>query len=243
MDQYIDKGRAQTQAYKTRRARAAKDAGVPELFSFIDHFPLYCGTQTLARVLAVYEIFKRCQQVPGHIVEFGCFKGGNLMLMAKLLQMFQPATCKSVFGFDSFEGLQDFSREDAAANRPDRVGTYKGNYEELKRWIKVYDLESVVYLVKGNALNTIPAFEKEHPDILFSLAYIDFDLYGPCKEALRFVHQRLCPGGIIAFDEALLHNWPGEGQVMAEFLREHPGEYESACMPFAKQPTAFLIRK
>lgn len=243
MTVYRDKGQKATADFKKKRAKQAANSGFPELFQFIDHFPLYAGPLTLARFLAIYEIFKKCAHVPGHIVEFGCFKGGNLMFLAKLCQLLQPASCKSIFGFDSFEGLRDFRSEDAVRGAQNRAGSYKGDCEELEKWIKVYDLEQVIYLVKGNALKTIPVFEKENPHIMFSMAYVDFDLYGPCKAALQFVHHRLSPGGIIVFDEALMHNWPGEGQILAEFIEQHRGEYDAGSIPFTKQPTAFLVRR
>ena len=185
---------------------------------------------------------KQCINVPGHIVEFGCWKGANLMFMAKVLQLLQPNTFKHIYGFDSFEGLQTFSSEDKGTAA--LSGQYKGNEEVLRRMIELYGMNEWVHLIKGNALDTIAQFEKENPHLMFSLAYIDFDLYEPCKTALEYVGHHLFSGGIIAFDEALTNYWPGEGIALIEFLNGcGAGKYSILNVLFARQPTVYLIKQ
>lgn len=167
---------------------------MPNLYDVIDQFPLYCGVNTLGKALAVYEIFKKTLNVPGHLVEFGCYKGSNLLLIGKLLQLLQPNTYKYLWGFDSFEGLKTFSEEDGYADGEMPLGAYQGDEKTLRAMLDLYDVNDFVSLVKGDAMDTIPEFEKSHPHVMFSFAYIDFDLYKPCEEALRFLHERLSPG-------------------------------------------------
>ena len=93
-------------------ARKALQAqmGFPEdLWDIVDHFSLYIGVQTLETRLATFEILKRCVDVPGHILELGCWKSAGLLFLAKALQILQPNTHKHVYGFDAFEGLRTFS--------------------------------------------------------------------------------------------------------------------------------------
>lgn len=230
-------------AYLARRNELAKNINLPTLWPIVDHFGLYAGVQTLGTRLAVFEIMKQCLHIPGHIVEFGCWNGSNLLFMAKVLQLLQPNTYKYLYGFDSFEGLQTFSKTDAC-NVNDLLGKYKGNEEVLRAMISFFDMDEWVHLIKGNALETIPQFEKDLPYLMFSLAYIDFDLYEPCKVALEYVGKRIAPGGIIVFDEALTRSWPGEGKALVEFLAEKgAGEYTMHNITFARQPTAFLIKR
>ena len=49
-----------------------------------NHFGLYSGIQTIGWALIIYEILKKAIEIPGDIVEFGCWKGNNLLFMAKL---------------------------------------------------------------------------------------------------------------------------------------------------------------
>ena len=164
------------------------------------------------------------------------------MFIANVLQLLQPNTYKHIYGFDSFEGLQTFSSEDGESRG--LLGKYKGNEELLRKVIDFFEMEEWVHLVKGNALETIPQFEKDFPYLMFSLAYIDFDLYEPCRVALEYVGRRIAPGGIIVFDEALTHFWPGEGKALIEFLAgKSAGEYAMHNITFARQPALYLIKK
>jgi len=243
MDKLInEKFHKKDELYRQKRKELVAKLEMPELWSVVDQFGLYAGIQTIGTRLAVYEILKECINVPGHLVEFGSWKGANLLFMAKVLQLLQPNTHKHIFSFDSFEGLQTFSEEDG--NSTVLKGSYKGNEDVLRTMIDFFEFEEWIHLVKGDALETIPQFEKENPHIMFSFVYLDFDLYKPTKVALEFVSKRLSPGGIIAFDQALTNTWPGEGQAMLEFLSEQgAGTYEMKNISFARQPTAYLIKK
>ena len=212
------------ESYLTRRQQFADNLGVPNLFDLMDQFGLYAGAQTLAARLQTYEVLKASIRIPGHIVEFGVWHGSNLLFMSKLLCLLQPNTSKLVFGFDNFSGLPEAHPIDGAVARS-LAGKYKGNEEVLRAAINLYNLEEWVHLVKGDATQTIPAFEAFFPEAMVSLAWIDFDLYEPCKVALEFLARRLSIGGIIVFDEAISQIWPGETVAMLEFLENSGGAY------------------
>jgi len=241
-EKITEKFQPDDQIYLSKRHALSENLNLPDLWQIIDHFDLYAGIQTLGHRLAVFEIMKQCINVPGHIVEFGCWNGANLMFMAKVLQLLQPNTYKYVYGFDSFEGLQTFTSEDGDTSGCS--GKYKGNEEVLRTIIDFFGMGEWVYIIKGDALETIPQFEKDYQHIMFSLAYIDFDLYEPCRVALEYVGKRIAPGGIIAFDEALTNFWPGEGKALVEFLTgAGAGEYAMHNISFARQPTVYLVKK
>ena len=235
----MEKFIAQDKAYLAGRKEAAAAIGKPDLFETIDQFGLYCGTQTLAKCLAVYELVKQSLPIPGDIVEFGCWHGSNLMTMAKCLKLLQPYSIKEVYGFDSFEGLATFDKKDSMESAP-YIGSYKGNEGTLRTFITVYDMERWVHLVKGNALQTIDQFAVENPQVMLSLSYIDFDLYAPCIKALEFTDERLSVGGLIVLDEALSKNWKGEGIALREFLDSRHGNYSMESIGFTRQPTIIL---
>lgn len=244
MQPQTDKFTRSDKVYLTARKELAGKIGFPDLWETIDQLGLFAGVQTMARTLAVYETVKRILHLPGHIAEFGVYKGANLLLLAKLLQILQPNTMKYVYGFDSFEGLQVFSPQDRLEHEMDAVkGLYQGDETLLRRMISFYEMQDWVFLVKGDVLATIPDFARENPHAMFSLVYVDLDIYLPCKAILEFAHERLLPGGIIAFDEALTNSWKGEGQALQEFLMRHPGEYTSEGVAFSRQPTVLLCKK
>ena len=230
------------QLYLSRRQEFANNIGSPNLFKYIDQFGLYAGEQTLASHLISYEWLKLTIDVPGHIIEFGTWHGRNLLLMAKLLRLMQPSTSKLVFGFDNFQGLPMPVLEDGDYAK-ETIGKYKGEEQILKEAIKLYELEDWVHLVIGDANETIPMFEQEFQETLVSLAWIDFDLYLPCKTALNFLLKRLSPGGIIVFDEAVSMNWPGETTALLEFIEESGSKFRMQANTLGRQPVLTLIKE
>jgi hypothetical protein len=193
-----DKFTSEDKEYLNKRKKVAEDLGKPEMYELIDHFPLYCGIMTLSKCLAISEIVRKILNLPGHIIEFGCHKGSNLMLISKLIQLFQPHQYKYVYGFESFEGLQTFSNKDDVSEK--LRGRYSGSKRIIEKMIDLYDMNDYVHIIEGDAIETIPKFEKDNPHLLFSLAYLDFDLYEPTIKALRFIKNRIVSGGLIAFD-------------------------------------------
>ncbi len=226
--------------YLKERKKFSQEMGKQEIFEVADHFGLYSGSQSIGRALFIYEILKKSKDIPGDIIEFGCWKGSNLLYMAKVLSLLQPNSIKRVYGFDSFEGLKTFADEDGENMKDEFQSKYKGNEATIRRAIEVYEMDSWVSLIIGNALETIDKFEEEHKHLMISLAYIDFDLYKPCLKALEFTHRNLSVGGYIILDEALMLEWVGEGQALKEFLSKREGQYQMIANDLSKQPTVVL---
>src|SRR5260221_712974 len=72
----------------------------------LENFAKYVPRQSLARLLARYEIFKLIHEVQGSIVECGVMFGGGLMAFANLSVILEPYNFqRRVIGFDTFEGF------------------------------------------------------------------------------------------------------------------------------------------
>jgi len=132
------------------------------------------------------------------ICEFGVFTGSTINHLARL-------TSKSIFGFDSFEGLPE-----AWSHR-----VPKGHFA-LK---KPPAVRHNVTLVKGWFNDTLPPFLKINPGMVAFL-HIDCDLYSSTKTVFDLLEPRLAPGTVIAFDEYF--NYPqweeGEFKAFDEFI-------------------------
>lgn len=225
------------------RIAFANSINAADLYEYIDQFSIYAGPQTIANKLFMYELLKRTLNIPGHIVEFGVWKGANISFMAKILREMQPNSHKKIIGFDNFEGLPKPTINDGKSARH-FIGHYRGNLEILLKAIALFELEEWIQLVIGDATSTISDFESAHPETLISLAYIDFDLYEPVKEALNFLSRRLAIGGIIAFDEGISSLWPGETIAMLEFLNSNSStKFKMETNSLSRQPTVLLIRE
>ena len=208
-----------------------------DFWHIADNWQLYSGYVNIGRSLAIYELIKQVIDIPGHILELGTWNGANLMFMAKVLHLLEPNSLTEIYGFDSFEGLQQFQDEDRSES--ESVGSYKGNEEILKELISIYNFNNFVHLVKGNIEDTLPAFLQENPEMMFSFIYFDTDLYGSTKIGMKLLWDRLLKGGIMAFDEYNLKEWPGETAAVNEMLGN---KHRLHTINFTRQPTAYLIK-
>lgn len=219
----------------------AENLGVPDLYDFIDQFALYAGVHTIGNKLWTYDLFKQTIGIPGDIYEFGCWKGANLLFLAKLNQIFEPSSAKQIYGFDNFSGLPEASSLDGSYAQ-NQTGKYLGNEKQLRNAIDLFELRDRVSLIVGDALETIPKFKAEKIEAICSLAYIDFDLYEPCAAALCLLEGCLSVGGLIIFDEAGTKEWPGETIAMKEYLKNTSHKFEMISNPFSRQPTIAIRR-
>jgi len=224
--------------YLNQRRSFSEHSGPRELFSVIDHWPLYVGTGNLARFIAISDILRETLAVPGHIVEFGSWTGANLMFMAKLLRIYDSWGCKQVHCFESFAGLETFTAQDGSAGESEG-GTYRGNYEELKAMINISDLEDDIVIHKGDILQTLPVVLKNE-GLSFSFVYCDTDLYAPSRLILDSLHPRLSKGGLFVMDEWNYDTWPGEAVAVREFMEIHGESYEMRHVRNARQPSIVL---
>lgn len=228
------------QKYFDARKQFSEDSGPREIWSLIDHWALYCGISNLARFVAITDLFRSTLDVPGDIAEFGSWRGANLILLAKLLRIFDPLCRKQVHCFDSFEGLTQFSAEDGLATG--QVGAYSGVIDELNAIIDLYEMEDEVQIHQGLIEDTLPQFLDKRKEVTFSFIYCDTDLFSSTQQILKSMHPRLSPGGLFVFDEWNDETYPGEGLAVNDFLAENYGVYEVQHIRHTRQPT-LAIRK
>lgn len=189
----------------------------------VDHFPLYLRREYLIYYLTKYELIKKIINIKGSIVECGVWKGSSLLLMAKLMSIFEPyGIHRKLIGFDTFEGFVKSDKVDIAKDKSISKEIYKKGYKGdtnldlIKKCISFFDENrpnghlNKIELIKGNAVKTIPKYIKENPHLLVSFLYIDFDLYEPTRVALKNFLPRMSKGSIIAFDELNQKRWQGE---------------------------------
>lgn len=211
-----------------------------EEISLTDHWQLYTGVYNLARSLNNIELIKDSIKIPGDILEFGCWKGSNLMLMAKTLEIFAPMTHKKVYGFDLFEGLDFFDKKDGDSKS--LKGDYKGDEQKLRDIIDLFDYNDKVNLVKGNILETVPKFIEKNNFKRYSLIYIDTDLYKTTKLILESFSERLVKGGVFVLDEWNSDTFPGETIAVTEFLNTNKN-FDLITVEKSLQPTLILKKK
>ena len=194
----------------------------------LSNFAKYIRRQDLSRFLAKNELFKLQIDVPGVIVECGCYAGGGLMTYAQLSSIYEPYNHqRRIYGFDTFEGFPSTSEKDANADSATAKGdlyVHQNIIEEVQDSIRIHDGNRALShipkteLVVGDAGITIPKFIRDNPHVVVSLLYLDFDLYEPTKVALQHFVDRMPKGAILAFDEINAHKYPGETLALLECI-------------------------
>lgn len=224
--------------YLAERRKFSAENGAQDLWSVIDHWPLYVGISNLGRFMAIADLLRSTFDVPGHVAEFGSWKGANLLFMTKLLKIYDPFGNKVVHCFESFEGLNTFTPQDGQSRNTEQ-GTYKGELEELLQLMALYELDDDIEIHKGDIATTLPlALEDE--GLTFSFAYCDTDLYEPSHIILESLHPRLAKGGLFVFDEWNYSKWPGEGLAVRKFMEKHGDSYQMEHVSNARQPSIAL---
>lgn len=193
------------------------------------NFPLYTRRITITRFLAHYELYKQIAGVPGSIVELGVFRGSSLFAFAHFLEIFNHGDrSRKAIGFDSFEGLSALSAKDGLEDRAHakQAGGWSGSdYEqELMEMIDLFGAESFVpqapriELVKGNILETVPAYVQQNPGLRIALLHCDCDLYEPTLAGLKHLVPLMVSGGLVVFDEYAITAWAGESAAVEEYF-------------------------
>jgi predicted O-methyltransferase YrrM len=145
----------------------------------------------------------------GLVLEFGVFSGVTVNRISTV-------TNKTVYGFDSFEGLpEDWGR-----------GMNKGFFK-----CDLPEVNSNVELVVGWFNETLEGFLEKHDDKI-AFCHVDCDLYSSTKYVLDKLKNRFQRGTILLFDE--LANYSGyedhEYKAFIEFLSDENNDYDIEFM-------------
>ncbi|MBE7466494.1 MAG: class I SAM-dependent methyltransferase [Planctomycetes bacterium] len=194
----------------------------------LSNFAKYVRRQDLSRFLAKNELFKLQVDIPGSIVECGCFAGGGLMTFAQLSSIYEPFNHqRKVIGFDTFKGFPSTHQQDRNSETKFKRGdlaVHKDIKSEIEKAIELHDRNrpvshvSKTELIAGDAIKTIPKYLKDNPHLVVSLLYLDFDLFEPTKVALNTFFNRMPKGALLAFDELNTKSFPGETLALLETL-------------------------
>lgn len=142
------------------------------------------------------KLLKQAAAVEGDIVECGCYKGGNAILMALWLK--ENNIKKRIYLFDSFEGLPE---PDTEYDNGYKAGQFSASLETLNNKIKELNLENYFEIHKGWFKYTVVPFLDEKPEFKISLLHIDCDLYESTIDCFPQFFKYLNKNGVAIFDD------------------------------------------
>lgn len=155
----------------------------------------------------------RTQDVPGDVVEFGCYVGTTSVHLAQALK----GTDKQLWLYDSFAGLPEKRVEDESpAGEQFRAGELLATKKELIRNLKQANVPMPI-ITKGwfSDLTT-----QDVPDEI-SFAYLDGDYYDSILDPLKLIWPRLAEGAIVVIDDYANEALPGAAKAVDEWRRDH----------------------
>lgn len=189
---------------------------------------LYVRSSLLVKFLLLSDLYRRFQHLPGAILEFGTWRGQNLVLLENLRAIHEPFNKqRTIIGFDTFSGYTEsagMTNEALAAH-----GGYMSDVaymDYLAELLTVHEganafghIRGNHRLIKGDVVETAPDYFKRNPETLVAFAFFDMGPYEPTLAALQSIRPHLMPGSVLLFDELTWAGAPGEAIAFKEVFR------------------------
>ena len=199
--------------------------------SFIE-FIFSSDIKVLGKLLHRHEFFNKTRHLPGDIVEVGVFKGSGMATFSKIIEIYCPNSIKKVIGFDIFDPELSIEvlNKDADIDKDNmnkvysRIDKSDRTLESVHNRLTNVSSSNNFLLIGGDVEITLPKFIEDNPGQRISLLYIDVDIERPSYIALKYLWDKVVPGGIIVFDEYEYHKF-SESCGVDKFLKERNIEY------------------
>jgi len=164
--------------------------------------------------------------IPGDITECGVWRGGSMMIIAKML-IASGDTSRSLYLYDTYEGMSEPTEADthggeSAAAQLDRAPKGTGiwceaSIEDVRANVLSTGYpEENIHFLKGKVEDTIPA---TLPGDL-ALLRLDTDWYESTKHELLHLYPLLSSKGILIIDD--YGYWEGARKAVDEYFAKFP---------------------
>lgn len=175
---------------------------VDKQWDYENGFYLTSHSTRLAKAVAHYELYKSIVDLPGHVVEFGVYKGASLIRFCTFREILESARSRRIIGFDAFGEFPDPKNESDTefVRRFEQAGGSGIPVEELRRVMLHKGFENYD-LVPGDIRETLSYYLGTHPELKVALLHIDVDVYQPTKLVLDLLFERVVRGGVIILDD------------------------------------------
>ena len=179
--------------------------------------PLYAAAMRLARGRTVQELDRRAnlflllkfyapQLPPGDIIEFGSFRGGSAIFMAKVC--LDLGLNSQVWALDTFTGMPATDKSVDAHNAGDFKDT---DLAALKAYAVKCGLNNL-HWVQGRFEDTCEHVLQKSRKMV--LAHIDCDIRSAVSYSYNAIKDCMVDGGYIVFDDATVSSCIGATEVV-----------------------------
>ncbi|MEK7152433.1 MAG: TylF/MycF/NovP-related O-methyltransferase [Patescibacteria group bacterium] len=155
------------------------------------------------------------QEVPGAIVEFGCYIGTTSLFIRRTLDDKDQSNRREFHVYDSFEGLPLKNTQDSNAAGVDfEEGKLYASKKEFLQQFRAAGLKPPM-IHKGWFSELA---DREVPQQI-AFAFLDGDFYDSIISSLRLVWPRMSNGGKILIDDYTRETLPGVERAVRDFLQ------------------------
>jgi Macrocin-O-methyltransferase (TylF) len=179
--------------------------------------PLYIEAMQLARGRTLQEADRRAnlflllkfyvQSLPtGDVIEFGSFRGGSAIFMAKVCV--ELGLQSQIWALDTFAGMPSTDKRVDAHTAGDFKDT---NLEALKAYTAKCGLTNL-HWIQGLFEDTCPGVLAKSTKMI--LAHIDCDIRSGVQYSYNAVKPHMADGGYIVFDDATVSSCLGATEIV-----------------------------
>jgi len=218
-----------------------------DVYKSFNDFIFSDDIKVLGKLLYRFDFFNKIKDLPGDIVEIGVFKGSGIATFSKFLEIYCPNSNKKIIGFDIFNNnQQDVLNKNNLIDKTNmetvysRVNTEDLTLKSVENRLEQMNIHKKYILVEGYVEDTLPIFLNNNPGMRISMLYIDCDIERPTYFSLKYLWDRVLPGGVIIFDEYEHHSF-SESCGVDKFFKENNIKYDIKSTNFIC-PTAYLIK-
>ncbi|MBI1344182.1 MAG: macrocin O-methyltransferase [Terrimonas sp.] len=191
-----------------------------------------CRPYTMTSMERLYSLYQSViyildHNIPGDFVECGVWKGGSSMMMALTLLQ-RNATDRSIFLYDTFEGMSAPTENDITFSGQDAEKLLQSQEKDDDHSIWCYSpLENVqgnlkstgypsekLFFIKGKVEITL----HQNLPAEISLLRLDTDWYESTKIELEMLYPLLKKGGVLIIDD--FGHWEGAKKAVLEYFKE-----------------------
>jgi predicted O-methyltransferase YrrM len=159
----------------------------------------------------------------GHIIEFGSFRGGNVLFMAYVAAQLYPGV--KVYALDTFDGMPE---TDASLDLH-RAGDFTDtDLEGFRSCINELGLDNIE-IRQGLFEDTAKQALEEAGQI--ALAHIDCDIHSAVAYSYDAVRDYMVEGGYYVFDDATSATCIGATEVIEDLLIRRDGLSSEQIFP------------
>ena len=188
------------------------------------------------------ELFDKIKPLEGDIVECGVGFGRTFYQLCCLAQLENGV--RRIYGFDSFEGFPEPSKEDGSIRNPKKGQWNIATVEMVGQLLREGGIgssfiASKVKIIKGYFEESLHQYDGGK----IAFLHLDVDLYQSYKVTLEYFWSKVVKGGVVLFDEykqpECLERFPGASKAIDEFF----GDLVSQIQYHQQANRFYIIKK